>query len=65
MLETKTGEPTMEMQAVFRLFLTYATNKHRLPLGRCACHEPSVRWCTRHGLPLKAARSRFDQLALT
>ena len=54
----------MEMQALFRLFLTHAT-KSRLPLGRCACHEPSVRWCTRHGRPLKAARSRFEQLALT
>jgi hypothetical protein len=62
MLETR--ETTMEMQALFRLFLTHAT-KSRLPLGRCACHEPSVRWCTRHGKPLKAARARFDQLALT
>jgi hypothetical protein len=26
--------------------------KPRLPLGRCACHEPTVRWCTRHGRPL-------------
>jgi hypothetical protein len=25
----------------------------RLPLGRCACHEPTVRWCGRHGEPLK------------
>ncbi|HYX64429.1 MAG TPA: hypothetical protein VE935_09440 [Burkholderiales bacterium] len=24
-----------------------------LPLGRCACHEPTVRWCTRHGRPIK------------
>jgi len=23
----------------------------RLPLGRCACHEPSVKWCTVHGEP--------------
>ena len=22
-------------------------------LGRCACHEPTVKWCTRHGAPLK------------
>jgi hypothetical protein len=61
----ETREPTMENKALFRLFLTYATPKHRLPIGRCACHEPSVRWCTRHGRPLKAARSRFEQLALT
>ena len=23
----------------------------RLPPGRCACHEPTVKWCTRHGEP--------------
>ena len=23
----------------------------RLPLGRCACHEPTVKWCGRHGKP--------------
>ena len=22
-------------------------------LGRCACHEPTVKWCTRHGEPIK------------
>jgi len=27
--------------------------RRRLPLGRCACHEPTVRWCGRHGQPLK------------
>lgn len=26
---------------------------HRLPPGRCACREPTVKWCTRHGRPLK------------
>lgn len=30
-----------------------AARKNRLPLGRCACLEPSVKWCTRHGRPLK------------
>lgn len=24
-----------------------------LPPGRCACHEPTVKWCGRHGKPLK------------
>jgi len=33
--------------------------KNRLPLGRCACHEPSVKWCARHGRPLKAPCSRL------
>jgi hypothetical protein len=33
--------------------------KNRLPLGRCACHEPTVKWCTRHGLPLKASVNHF------
>ena len=23
----------------------------RLPPGPCACHEPTVKWCTRHGEP--------------
>ena len=23
--------------------------------GRCACHEASVKWCGRHGAPLKLA----------
>jgi len=27
----------------------------RLPLGRCSCHEPTVKWCTRHGKPLRKA----------
>jgi hypothetical protein len=29
----------------------------RLPPGRCACHEPTVKWCTRHGRPIKPAPS--------
>jgi hypothetical protein len=35
-----------------RIFLP-PTPKNRLPLGRCACGEPTVRWCTRHGRPLR------------
>jgi len=27
-----------------------ATEYH-LPPGRCSCHEPTVKWCTRHGEP--------------
>jgi hypothetical protein len=27
-----------------------STEPH-LPPGRCACHEPTVKWCTRHGEP--------------
>ena len=30
--------------------------RYRLPPGRCACHEPTVKWCGRHGEPLKHAR---------
>lgn len=26
-------------------------NEYRLPPGRCSCHEPTVKWCTRHGEP--------------
>ena len=25
--------------------------ERRLPAGRCSCHEPTVKWCTRHGEP--------------
>ena len=30
--------------------------QHRAPgyrLAGCACHEPTVKWCGRHGEPLK------------
>jgi hypothetical protein len=27
-----------------------------LPVGRCACHEPTVKWCGRHGQPLKLVK---------
>lgn len=26
-------------------------SEYRLPPGRCSCHEPTVKWCTRHGDP--------------
>ena len=26
-------------------------SEYRLPPGRCSCHEPTVKWCTRHGEP--------------
>ena len=29
------------------------TGEYRLPPGRCSCHEPTVKWCGRHGEPLK------------
>ena len=32
-----------------------APRPFRLPLGRCSCHEPTVKWCTRHGRPLPKA----------
>jgi hypothetical protein len=31
--------------------------RNRLPRGRCACHEPTVKWCTRHGQPIKLPHS--------
>jgi hypothetical protein len=31
---------------------TAAVPGQRLPAGRCACHEPTVKWCGRHGQPL-------------
>jgi hypothetical protein len=33
--------------------------KNRLPLGRCACHEPTIKWCTRHGQPMKPPSNRL------
>jgi len=30
---------------------TQKPEQHRLPPGRCSCHEPTVKWCTRHGEP--------------
>jgi hypothetical protein len=27
--------------------------RNKLPPGRCACHEATVKWCARHGEPLK------------
>jgi hypothetical protein len=47
-------EPTNKMKTLLRQLLAHAAQENRLPAGRCACHEPSVRWCTRHGRPLKA-----------
>lgn len=41
---------------VFGYPRTPAGPRRRLPLGRCACHEPTVRWCGRHGQPLKRVR---------
>ena len=32
--------------------------RNRLPLGRCVCHEPTVKWCGRHGLPLRTPAYR-------
>ena len=40
-------------QLIARQLGSPAAQGNRLPLGRCACHEPTVRWCTRHGRPLK------------
>jgi hypothetical protein len=27
--------------------------RNKLPPGRCACHEATVKWCARHGEPQK------------
>jgi len=27
--------------------------KNRLAGGRCACQEPTVKWCAKHGEPMK------------
>jgi hypothetical protein len=47
-------ESTYKATYLRRLLLAHSAQQNRLPAGRCACHEPSVRWCTRHGRPLKA-----------
>ncbi len=28
-------------------------HRYRLPISRCACLEPTVKWCPRHGAPRK------------
>jgi hypothetical protein len=33
-----------------------AENEYRLPPGRCSCHEPTVKWCTRHGEPRRYSK---------
>ena len=34
-----------------RGLVTKPATEHRLPPGRCSCHEHTVKWCTRHGKP--------------
>jgi hypothetical protein len=53
-----------DIKRTMRLLFT-APRKHRLPGGRCSCHESTVRWCTRHGRPVAGAQRRVDELALT
>jgi hypothetical protein len=55
----------MKTSTLLRLLFAPAAPQSRLAGGRCACHEITVRWCTRHGQPLKNARRRVDELALT
>jgi hypothetical protein len=55
MTKLKLRTQSAKVRAFFRGLLIPAPRKNRLPAGRCACHEPSVRWCTRHGRPLKIA----------
>jgi hypothetical protein len=61
----KPEKQTAKLNDLLRRLLDPATRKDRLAGGRCACHEITVRWCTRHGEPLKNARRRVDELALT
>ncbi len=35
-----------------KLMDSSAASGRRLPAGRCACHESTVKWCTRHGEPM-------------
>jgi hypothetical protein len=52
---TKLEQQTARMREILRTLFAPASCKNKLPAGRCSCHEPSVRWCTRHGRPLKIA----------
>src|SRR5687767_1464365 len=46
---------TAAVTALLKRLLAARPRLTRLPLGRCACHEPTVKWCTRHGKPLRNA----------
>ena len=43
------------MDLLKRSLTANAESEYRLPPGRCSCHEPTVKWCTRHGRPLPKA----------
>jgi hypothetical protein len=51
----KLKKQSARLKALLGRLITPAPRKNRLPAGRCSCHEASVRWCTRHGRPMKAA----------
>ena len=39
------------MNLLGRSLAAKPASQYRLPPGRCSCHEPTVKWCTRHGEP--------------
>ncbi len=39
------------MDLLGRSLAAKPASEYRLPPGRCSCHEPTVKWCTRHGEP--------------
>jgi hypothetical protein len=55
----------IQRPTLLRLLFAAPARKNRLSGGRCACHETTVRWCTRHGRPVAGAQRRVDELALT
>jgi hypothetical protein len=44
-------ERLMNLLAMRDFVAEHSAPARRLPLGRCACHEPTVKWCGRHGKP--------------
>ena len=49
------SDPTRTFDRLLKLLIgsVRPAPGRRLPLGRCACHEPTVKWCGRHGQPIK------------
>jgi len=48
---THSGAFALLMELLTRGLARNQNPEYRLPPGRCACREPTVKWCTRHGEP--------------
>lgn len=56
MMASPARQRLMKLLIIRELVREQPMPPRRLPLGRCACQEPTVKWCGRHGQPIKEAR---------